>query len=158
MTGDGVIRVGVSSRPLAPDEILDSVTSEGDGAVLLFTGTVRNHNRDRPVVTLTYEAYRDMAEAELERIASEALERFDVSRVAAVHRTGSLQPGEASVAIAIAAPHRDACYEASRYMIEELKGRLPIWKRETYADGSSRWLGGERPPELEAESHPGPDA
>lgn len=149
------IRVGVSPRPLAPEEMLASVTSEGDGATLLFTGTVRDHNRERPVLELTYETYREMAEAELGRIAEEALERFEISRIFAVHRTGSLEPGEASVATVVAAPHRQPCYEASRYLIEELKRRLPIWKRERYADGSSEWLGGEPPPEPDGGADPG---
>ncbi len=100
------------------------------------------------MVRLHYEAYVPMAEETLYAIAAEAATRFGVGGVAALHRTGSLQIGEASVAIAVASAHRADAFDAARYVIEQIKTRLPIWKREEYADGSFVWLDG-APPETE---------
>jgi molybdopterin synthase catalytic subunit len=119
--------------------------------VLLFWGVVRNENDGREVNGLEYEAYAGMAEAKLREIVAEAAQRWSVGEIAVVHRIGKLNVGEASVGIAVAAPHRAEAYEASRYMIEELKRRVPIWKREHYLDGPSAWLGGSVPaPEVPA--------
>jgi molybdopterin synthase catalytic subunit len=135
----------VDDRPVEPAELLARVGGEDDGAEVLFVGTVRRRNRGRTVTSLVYEVYDEMAVAELRRIGAEAVEEFGLSRVAVRHRSGALKPGEVSVAVAVAAPHREPCYEASRYVMHELKRRLPIWKREAYADGSSQWLDGHRP-------------
>ena len=128
-------------RPLDPSGALGAVGRPGDGAVLLFLGRVRDSSHGRRVVGLEYEAYGEMAASELRRIAEEAAERFEVGEIYAGHRLGSLQPGEVSVMVAVASPHRDVGYAASRYVIEEIKKRLPVWKREKYSDGSRRWLG-----------------
>lgn len=143
--GRDAIFARVEEGPLDVAGLMERVGGEGDGAVVLFVGTVRPRNRGRTVASLSYEVYVEMAVAELRRIAAEALEEFAVSRVAAIHRSGELEPGEASVAVAVSAPHREPCYEASRYVMHELKERLPIWKREAYANGSAEWLDGERP-------------
>jgi molybdopterin synthase catalytic subunit len=121
------------------DPFAGSATS--DGAVIVFQGRVRDSNEGREVRGLEYEAYREMAEKELRAICEEAAERFAVGAISAAHRVGRLELGEASVTIGVAAPHRAPCYDASRFIIEELKKRLPVWKHERYADGESEWVG-----------------
>jgi molybdopterin synthase catalytic subunit len=138
-------RFRVTTDPIDGATLLGGATAPGDGAALLFLGVVRNRNEGREVVQLEYEAYAPMAEAEMERIASEAAERWETGAISIVHRVGRLEIGEASVAIVVAAPHRGDAYEASRYVIEELKKRVPIWKREGYVDGPSEWLRGHPP-------------
>jgi molybdopterin synthase catalytic subunit len=140
---------GVHARivegPIDTPALMERVRSDTDGAVLVFAGTVRNINEGRRVGHLEYHAYAPMAEAELRSILAEARERWPVGGLAAEHRVGTLDLGEASVVIAVASPHRDAAYEASRYVIEELKRRVPVWKREGYLDGEERWLEGHTP-------------
>ena len=114
---------------------------DGDGAVSLFLGTVRNVSAGKRVLFLEYEAYAGMAEREMERIASDATSRFGVTRVEIVHRVGRVEIGEASVAIAVAAPHRAAAMDACRFVIDTLKTSVPIWKREHFADGAV-WIEG----------------
>jgi molybdopterin synthase catalytic subunit len=116
-------------------------SSERDGAVCLFVGVVRNENQGRGVERLEYEAYEEMALPLMEEIAAEVRRRFPVSRVRLVHRLGRLEIGEASVAIAMASPHRGEAFAACRFAIDTLKAKVPIWKKEHYADGS-RWLEG----------------
>jgi molybdopterin synthase catalytic subunit len=123
------------------EEVLEAVGSGRDGAVALFLGTVRNHNRGRRVLYLEYEAYPAMAESEMTKLAREAERRFDVSAVALVHRTGRLEIGEVSVAAAVAAPHRAAAFDACRFVIDELKRTVPIWKKEAFAGGEV-WIEG----------------
>jgi len=125
--------------------LLAAVPSPADGAVLLFLGIVRDENDGRAVASLEYEAYAEMAERKMREIADEARGRWPVGEVAVVHRTGRLEIGEASVAIAVASPHRVEAYEASRYVIEELKRRVPVWKREGYVEGETRWVPGFTP-------------
>ena len=103
-------------------------------------------NQDLSVLRLHYESYDAMADEVLREIAAEARDRFGVGQVAVQHRAGSLEVGEVSVAIAACAPHRAAAFDAVRYVIEQIKTRLPIWKREEYEDGTSRWLDGAVPP------------
>ena len=139
------VEVFVTDEPLESLEASRRVDTRADGAALTFEGRVRDFNDGRAVVRLTYEAYREMAEGELQKICEEAAGRYEVAAIVAAHRTGRLELGEVSVSIAVAAPHRAACYEASRYVIEELKLRLPIWKHEEYADGTARWVGALEP-------------
>ena len=138
-------RCRLTRHPIDPAALLGSIRHPEDGAVLLFLGTVRNHNDGREVDHLDYEAYVAMAEQELARVAGEAAERWNIERFAVTHRIGRLEIGEVAVAIAVAAPHRAEAYDASRYIIEELKRRIPIWKREGYVGGKREWLGGELP-------------
>lgn len=138
-------RFRVTTEPIDTAALLAGATSPSDGAALLFLGVVRNRNEGREVVRLEYEAYAPMAEAEMERIAAEAAARWETGAISMVHRVGLLEIGEPSVAIAVAAPHRGDAYEASRYVIEELKKRVPVWKREGYVDGPSEWLRGHPP-------------
>ena len=130
----------LQAEPIVLDELIAAVRGDGDGAVATFLGTVRDTNQGRRVLFLEYEAYGGMAEREMERIAEDARGRFELSRVAIVHRTGRLEIGEASVAIAVAAPHRAAALEATRFVIDTLKRTVPIWKREHF-EGGSVWIG-----------------
>jgi molybdopterin synthase catalytic subunit len=132
----------VTADPIDPARLLGDAVSPDDGAALLFWGVVRNRNDGRPVSHLEYHAYAEMAERMMHRIGEEAIARFGVGDVRVVHRVGKLAVGEASVAIAVASPHRAEAYEASRFVIEELKRRVPVWKREGYVDGESEWVPG----------------
>ena len=135
----------VTEQPIDPGRMLSGTLSQEDGAALLFWGVVRNQNDGRPVAHLEYSAYAQMAEREMLRIAEEAVARFGTGEIRVVHRVGRLEIGEASVAIVVAAPQRVEAYEASRYVIEELKRRVPVWKREGYVDGESQWVPGFTP-------------
>ena len=110
------------------------------GAYASFEGWVRNHNAERNVEALRYEAYAAMADAEGERILDDALARFDILDARCVHRTGELAIGELAVWVGVTAAHRDAAFAACRFVIDEVKSRVPIWKHERYADGERRWL------------------
>lgn len=136
----------VTSDALRVDELLARVGGRADGAVLLFLGVVRDHANGRAVSGMTYEAYESMAEGVLQAIAREAVDVLGTDRVAVMHRVGDLEIGEVSVAIAVSSPHRERAYEASRYVIEQIKGRLPVWKREHYTDGGTSWVPGVDPP------------
>lgn len=138
-------RCRITTDPIDPAALLAGAASPSDGAALIFLGVVRNSNNGRRVEGLEYEAFAPMAEAEMERIAWEASDRWDTGAVSIVHRVGALAVGEVSVAIVVASPHRGDAYEASRYAIEELKKRVPIWKREEYVGAPSAWLDGHTP-------------
>jgi molybdopterin synthase catalytic subunit len=127
-----LVREPIDLAPLA-------ARTAGDGAVALFVGVVRNENRGREVLRLEYEAYEDMALPLMQEIAAETARRFPVTDVRLVHRLGRLEIGEASVAVAVSSPHRGEAFAACRFAIDTLKARVPIWKKETYADGSE-WL------------------
>jgi molybdopterin synthase catalytic subunit len=132
--------IRLQTEPIVLDELVAAVQERGDGAVATFLGTVRDATKGRRVVALEYEAYGGMAEREMEKIAAEAKRRHAVSRVAIVHRTGRLTIGEASVAIAVSAPHRAGALDAVRFVIDTLKTTVPIWKREHFEDGAV-WVG-----------------
>jgi molybdopterin synthase catalytic subunit len=121
--------------------LVASVQSAGRGGVACFLGTVRNHHGGREVLRLEYSAYAPMVEAECARIVGEAEARWQVA-VALRHRIGRLEIGDAAVAVVVASAHRDEAFVACRHVIEELKRRVPIWKREVYADGAVEWVGG----------------
>lgn len=126
--------------PLDLGELLASVQSPERGGVACFLGTVRNHHGGREVLRLEYSAYAPMVEAECARIVAEAESRWQVA-VALRHRIGRLEIGDAAVAVAAASAHRDEAFVACRHVIDELKRRVPIWKREVYADGAVEWVG-----------------
>jgi len=136
----------VSADVIEPADVLARVGSEQDGASLLFLGVVRNHADERPVSGMRYDAYEEMATEVLRAIAEEAAQTLGTDRVAVVHRFGELAVGEVSVAVAVSSPHRAESYAASRYVIEEIKKRLPVWKKEHYTDGDSAWVEGQIPP------------
>ena len=129
----------MTGEPIDPREIERLVESPEHGALLTFAGVARNNHLGKSVDHLYYEAYEPMALAELGKIEAEIAEQWPGARVAIVHRTGTVAIGEPSVVISVGAAHRVAAYEASRYAIEELKARVPVWKRETYADGTA-WI------------------
>jgi molybdopterin synthase catalytic subunit len=131
--------VRLTRRPI--DLAALGAAAPGDGALCLFVGVVRNENGGRGVLCLEYEAYEEMALPLMEEIAVEAGRRWPVSDVRIVHRLGRLEIGEASVAVAVASPHRGEAFEACRYAIDTLKATVPIWKKEFYADGAI-WLEG----------------
>ena len=135
--------VRLQAEPIRLEKLCDEVRADADGAVALFVGTVRDHNKGRRVLYLEYEAYAAMAEAEMQRIEDEVRERFAVSRVALVHRTGRLEIGEASVIVAVAAAHRADAFDACRFVIDTLKQRVPIWKKEVF-EGGEVWIEGDQ--------------
>ena len=139
MTGD---RVAIVDAEIDADAIVRAVKAASDGAVCVFDGIVRDNTRGRKTLYLDYEAYREMALAQMRKLADEAVARFGVREVAMVHRLGRLQVGETSVLIAVASAHRAAAFEACRWLIDTLKKTVPIWKRETFADGAV-WADGE---------------
>ena len=126
--------------PIDPISLLRSVTGSRHGAALLFLGMVRDVNDGRAVSGIEYSAYEEMAARELAAIAEEAEQRFRAAQVAIAHRLGELGLEDASVGIAVAHAHRGVAYDASRWIIEALKQRVPIWKREQYLDGSREWV------------------
>ncbi len=143
------IECSITTAPIEPSAVLEGAAGPSDGAAILFLGVVRDHNEGREVGHLEYEAYPAMAEAVLRQIAEEAQQRWDTGAIRVVHRTGRLEIGEVSVAIVAASPHRGDAFAASRYIIEELKKRVPIWKREGYLEGDSEWLRGTTPQPLQ---------
>jgi molybdopterin synthase catalytic subunit len=130
----GVIDVAALTREVSAAE---------RGAISVFLGTVRNTNEGRAVDGIDYSAYDAMAVAEMTRIADEAATKYPGVAVALEHRVGTLAVGDVSVAVVCAHAHRAAALDANRYVIEELKRRVPIWKREHYLDGTSEWVDGQ---------------
>lgn len=122
------------------DALLTEVRGPELGGTCIFLGTVRNGPEEGGVTGIEYSAYDGMADAEIERILSEAREHWPVARVALRHRVGRVPAGEASIAIAVAAPHRAEAFAACRHVIEEVKKRLPIWKKEYRVDGTAVWV------------------
>lgn len=135
------MRTRLVAGPIDSQALIAEVARTANGALVLFVGTVRDVNDGRPVSGMEYSAYESMAERELAEIARETSERFGTPDIVVEHRLGELELGEASVAIAVAHPHRAQAYDASRYVIEQLKKRVPIWKLEHYEDGSREWVG-----------------
>jgi len=130
----------VVERPISLDEACRSVADASAGAVAAFAGVTRGTNHGRKVVKLEYEAYREMAVEQLEAIAERAAQRWEVIKIAVLHRVGEVPLGETSVAIAVSAVHRSEALHACRFMIDELKHVAPIWKKE-YFEGGEVWIG-----------------
>ena len=128
------------------EAVADRVRSDLAGAVCLFLGTVREMTGDRRTSSLDYEAYPEMAIKKMEELEAECRSRWPVIEAAIVHRVGHLELGEVSVAVAVSTPHRGDSFDASRWLIDTLKEVVPIWKKETWADGTEEWV------------HPGTDA
>ena len=147
-------RTVITDRVLDPTSVAQAVAGPGDGAVTTFLGLVRDHNQGRRVTHLVYEAYEPLALKALERILAEAAEQWPSVRLAIHHRTGRLEIGEASVAIAAASAHRADSFAASRYAIERIKQIVPIWKHE-YFEGGDTWIEGATadPEDQEARAH-----
>ncbi len=126
----------LTDSPIKPVELL----SPQSGGFVIFEGRVRNSHRGRLVQRLEYEAYEELAVKEGFRLVEETKETFGCDHVLMIHRLGTLEVGEVAVWIAIAAPHRQAAFEACQFAIDELKTRIPIWKKEHYVDGDSGWI------------------
>jgi molybdopterin synthase catalytic subunit len=139
------VRAWITANPIIPAEVLGEVGSAADGAAVLFLGTVREQNAGRAVSGMRYEAFAEMAESVLLQITQEAAVQAGTDRIAVVHRTGELSIGDVSVAIAVSSPHRGEAFDATRYVIEQIKVRLPVWKHEHYVSGPSRWVDGVPP-------------
>lgn len=127
----------LTPEPIDVAAVRRSVSHPGCGAVLVFEGTARDHFEGRRVLRLEYEAWPDLAIPVMRAIGTEIVERWPGARISMVHRTGEVPISEPTVVIAVATPHRAACYEASRYALEQLKARVPVWKKEIYEDGSA---------------------
>lgn len=132
--------MSLTREPISPAALLAEVADPGCGGTCLFLGTVRDAPEDDGVTSIEYTAYEAMAAAELDRIRAEARQRWPDARLALRHRLGPVATEEASIGIAAAAPHRDAAFAACRYVIEEVKRRLPVWKKELRADGTTLWV------------------
>ena len=128
------------------NDLIDPVAIRGAledvrcGAAVFFEGRVRNHNEGRAVTRLEYEVYEPLAVGEGQRIIAEARERWSVLGALGVHRAGLLELGDVAVIVGVVSPHRDEAFQAARYIIDEAKSRLPIWKREHYEDGDAHWV------------------
>ncbi len=131
-------------EPIDPVTLAAHVRGNGDGAIVILDGFVRDHSKNRRTLYLEYEAYEPMALAKIQEIAAHIHNQFPVHRVALVHRLGRLEIGETSVYIAVSAAHRAAAFDACRYAIDTLKRTVPIWKKEYFEDGSV-WADGELP-------------
>jgi len=140
--------IRIQAEAIHPDELLAAVRGDRDGAEALFVGAVRDHNEGRRVLYLEYHAYPAMAEQEMSKLREQALERFEISDVAIVHRTGRMEIGDAAVAIAVAAPHRAPAFDACRWIIDTLKQTVPIWKKEFF-EGGEVWVEGAIDPDSE---------
>jgi molybdopterin synthase catalytic subunit/molybdopterin converting factor small subunit len=130
----------LSEEPLSLDAVVEEVRSDDAGAIATFVGTTRVHSRGRTVERLEYEAYAGMAEKVMAEIAEELKRRYDVTEIAIHHRTGRVDIGEASVVIAVSAPHRQDALAACRDAIDTLKQQVPLWKKEIY-EGGEEWIG-----------------
>ena len=130
----------ITEKPLDERPLTEYVTTDEDGAVLIFHGVTRNHNDGRKVLWLEYEAYQPMAEKKIAEIIAEMKEKWEIRRVAIAHRTGRVDIGETSMVLAVGAAHRRPAYEASLHFIDRLKQIVPIWKKE-YFEGGEAWVG-----------------
>jgi molybdopterin synthase catalytic subunit len=133
-------RFALSDKPFDTATLRAELLDARVGAYASFEGWVRNHNAERNVEGLRYEAYMAMAESEGERVVDDALTKFDILDARCVHRTGDLAIGELAVWVGVTAGHRDAAFAACRFIIDEVKSRVPIWKHERYAEGEANWL------------------
>ena len=144
--GEPNVFVALTREAIDADKMIAAVKSGEDGAVVVFDGIVRNHSRGRRTIYLDYEAYEEMAIRQMRELGGKARERFGARQVTIIHRLGRLEIGETSVLIVVASAHRSAGFEACRWLIDSIKQTVPIWKKETFADGAV-WAPGEPFPE-----------
>jgi molybdopterin synthase catalytic subunit len=128
--------IALTDQPLDTNALIASAQHDRAGAVDIFVGTVRNHANNKRVVRLEYEAYDKMALKKMEEIAAEAQQRWPIENLVMVHRKGVLHIGDVAVVVAVATPHRAEAFEACKWLIDTLKERVPIWKKEFYEDGA----------------------
>lgn len=133
-------RFGISGTPVRIEPLREALSHSSAGAFASFEGWVRDHNEGQAVAGLHYQAYAALAEKEGERILDEAIQRFDIVDARCVHRIGDLDIGDLAVWVGVSAAHRGAAFEACRYIIDEVKSRVPIWKQERYREGDLDWL------------------
>ncbi|MGN6638834.1 MAG: molybdenum cofactor biosynthesis protein MoaE [Mucilaginibacter sp.] len=133
------IQIQISNKALDIQSCIDWVMTPQSGGIDVFIGTVRNSTKGKTVIRLEFEAYEPMALKEMQKIADLAFEKWPVQKLLIHHRTGTLQIGEVPVIIAVSCAHRDAAFEACRYVIDTLKHTVPIWKKEVFADGET-WV------------------
>jgi len=130
----------LSTTPIHCDDLKNDLSVLTIGAVVTFEGIVRNHNDGRKVLALEYEAYEELAVQEAAKVIAEARQQFDIMDAHCAHRIGKLTIGDVAVWVGVSAAHRDSAFKACRYIIDEIKKRLPIWKKEYYTNGDSGWV------------------
>jgi molybdopterin synthase catalytic subunit len=140
--GAGAREFLVTAEPIESRELYDAVRADEAGAVVLFHGVARNNSEGRRVVALEYDAYPSMAEKKLREVADEVRARWPVAGIAIHHRTGRLAIGEASLLVAVSAPHRREAFEACHHAVDRVKQVVPIWKKEIWEDGDGAWVAG----------------
>lgn len=129
----------ISESPIDPSAVRAEMSDPACGALVVFEGLVRNHHEGRDVTRLHYTHHPVLASKEGQQILEETLAKFPITSAQAIHRVGTLEIGECAVITITTSPHREAAFEANRYLIDEIKARVPIWKQETYADGDIEW-------------------
>jgi len=132
--------IQLTNEPIDSAALTEAVRSNSAGAVVLFLGTVREMTNGRQTVALDYEAFSQMAEAQLEELLAEARRQWPIVNAGIIHRLGHLELGDISVAVAVSTPHRQQAFEAGKFLIDRLKEVVPIWKKENWADGSTEWV------------------
>ncbi|MFJ4272736.1 molybdenum cofactor biosynthesis protein MoaE [Streptomyces coelicoflavus] len=137
---DPVKLIGIRETPLSVDEVFRAVGDDASGGTALFVGTVRNHDGGTDVDRLGYSCHPS-AEAEMRRIAEKVVAEYPVRALAALHRVGDLEVGDLAVVVAVSCPHRGEAFEACRKLIDDLKHEVPIWKHQTFSDGTEEWVG-----------------
>jgi molybdopterin synthase catalytic subunit len=137
--------IELQSTPLDVSGVVDAVGAGDSGAIAVFVGTTRRDTSaaGRELVALDYEAYREMAEDQMHRLAEEARQQWRIERIVLLHRTGVVKVGQPSVLIAVSTPHRAEAFEACRFLIDRLKAQATIWKKEIWGDGSTSWVDGQ---------------
>jgi len=136
--------IEITDERIDTEAVLQDATSSQAGAVVLFCGNTREFTDGKQTVFLSYECYREMALAQMDKLRSTVMKQWDVLSVSMVHRIGQVDPGQTSVAIAVGAEHREEAFLAGKWLIDTLKEEVPIWKKEDWSDGSSDWI---HPPE-----------
>lgn len=131
----------ITSEPIDFRRILEDIMDRSSGGTALFLGTVRDHNESKSVLMMYYEIYKEMAEKNLAKIEYEVKTKWKINKFAAIHRTGELRVGDVSIAVAASAEHRKHAFEACRYGVDQIKTKVPIWKKEIY-NNAARWVDG----------------
>lgn len=130
----------LSEKKINEAELKQQTSDDECGGFVNFEGWVRNHNQGKKVFKLAYEAYPKLAVKEGNKIISEAMKKFDIKKAVCTHRVGLLEIGDMAVWVGVSAAHRDAAFKACRYILDEVKSRVPIWKNEQWTDGESGWV------------------
>ncbi len=139
-TGIPSIEVTLTKDVIDSQRLVDAVTSKDSGAIVLFLGNVREMTTGRQTLWLEYDGHRELAQAELERLAETAMSDFGVHHIAIIHRLGKLELAETAVAICVASGHRKEAFAACSWLMDRIKETVPIWKKENWADGSTEWV------------------